>query len=149
MSTVVATRLIDAPVERVWNVFTDLSGRAEWLSAIDSVELVGGPAFGAGTVWRETRPMPGGTPVTEEFRVERSDPPHGFTVTSPGVDAAYRMRYVFAGRRGGTAVTVTQEGGPTVPTGRLLSIVLGGLAARASEGALRQDLDDLAAAAAG
>jgi hypothetical protein len=106
------------------------------------------PPFGAGTVWRETRPMSDGPPVTEEFRVEECAAPHGCTVSSPGDGAAYLMIYSLRGRGAGTIVTVRQEGAPTVASGRLLSLVLGGLAARTVEGALRQDLDDLAAAAA-
>jgi hypothetical protein len=44
-------------------------------------------------------------------------------------------------------VTVVQEGSPTAPYGRFLALIFGGLAARTVEGALRQDLTDLAAAA--
>jgi hypothetical protein len=73
-------------------------------------------------------------------------------VTSAGIGADYRMSYTFVpvieGRhRGGTMVTVIQDGTPTAPAGRLLALVFGGLAARTVEGALRRDLDDLAAAA--
>jgi uncharacterized protein YndB with AHSA1/START domain len=147
MFTVSVTRAVDAPVERVWTVFTDLTGRAAWLSTVDAVDVLTAPPFAVGTVWRETRPMSDGPPVTEEFRVEECTPPHGCTVSSPGDGAAYRMTYSLRGRGAGTLVTVRQEGAPTVASGRLLSLVLGGLAARTVEGALRQDLDDLAAAA--
>jgi hypothetical protein len=147
MFTVTVSRAVDAPVERVWTVVTDLSCRAEWLSTVDAVEVLTAPPFGAGTVWRETRPMSDGPPVTEEFRVESCTAPYGFTVSSPGDGAAYRMVYSLRGHGAGTVVSVRQEGAPTVASGRLLSFVLGGLAARTVEGALRQDLDDLAAAA--
>jgi hypothetical protein len=46
-------------------------------------------------------------------------------------------------------VTVVQDGAPTATGGRFLALVFGGLAARTVEGALRRDLDDLAAAATG
>jgi uncharacterized protein YndB with AHSA1/START domain len=152
MSTVAVTRLIDAPPERVWRVFTDLSARTAWLSTVDAVEVLTADPFGAGTRWRETRATPDGTLVTEEFRVEEAYPLQRFTVMSPGIGADYRTTYavtpVEVGRhRGGTLVTVIQEGSPTTPYGRLLALVFGGLAARAVEGALRRDLTDLAAAA--
>jgi uncharacterized protein YndB with AHSA1/START domain len=154
MSTVAVSQLVDAPVDRVWRVFTDLAGRADWLSAVDGVEVVTPGSFGAGTVWRETRTLSGDERVTEEFHVEESDPPRRFVVTSPGIGAEYRMTYTFApvevGRhQGGTAVTVVQDGNPNAPTGRLIALVFGGLAAATVEGALRDDLSDLAKAATG
>jgi hypothetical protein len=46
-------------------------------------------------------------------------------------------------------VTIEQEGHASGTTGRVLELVLGGLAARTAEGALRQELADLATALAG
>jgi uncharacterized protein YndB with AHSA1/START domain len=152
MSTVAVTRLIQAPVVEVWRVFTDLPRRREWLSTVTHIELLTHGLFGAGTVWRETRTMADGTEITEEFRVRECAIPERFVVASPGIGADYRMTYTFVpvieGRhRGGTMVTVVQDGAPTAPAGRFLALVFGGLAARTLEGALRRDLDDLAAAA--
>ncbi len=152
MSTVAVTRLVDAPVDDVWTTFTNLGGRCEWLSTVSQVELLTHGEFGAGTVWRETRTMVDGDEVTEEFRVRECAAPERFVVASPGIGADYRMTYTFApvqsGRhRGGTMVTVVQDGAPTEKGGRFLALVFGGLAAMTVEGALRRDLDDLAAAA--
>jgi uncharacterized protein YndB with AHSA1/START domain len=152
MSTVAVTRLIEAPVGDVWRVFTDLPGRSRWLSTVTRVQLLTSGPFGTGTVWRETRTMADGAEITEEFRVKECAIPDRFVVTSPGIGADYRMTYTFVpiteGRhRGGTMVTVVQDGSPTAPAARLLALVFGGLAARTVEGALRRDLDDLAAAA--
>ena len=152
MSTVTVTRLIDAPVAQVWRVFTDLSGRCEWLHTVTRVERLTEGPFAAGTVWQETRTMPDGEDVTEEFRVIESAEPERFVVSSPGMGADYRMTYTFepvtAGRHAGdTMVTVVQDGSATAPRGRFLALVFGGLAARTVEGALRRDLDDLAVAA--
>ncbi|GAA3339012.1 hypothetical protein GCM10020358_21200 [Amorphoplanes nipponensis] len=152
MSTVAVTRLVEAPVATVWRVFTDLPSRCERLSTVIAVELLTQGPFGAGTSWRETRTMADGTEITEEFRVDECVSPERFVVSSPGIGAEYRMTYTFVpvleGRhRGGTMVTVVQDGTPTAPAGRFLALVFGGLAARTVEGALRRDLDDLAAAA--
>ena len=152
MSTVAVTRLIDAPVTAVWRVFTDLAGRREWLTAVTGVEVRSRGPFGTGTVWRETRRMADGGEVTEEFRVLECAEPERFVVVSPGIGADYRMTYSFApvgsGRHsGGTTVTVVQDGNPTKPAGRILALLFGGLAAETAEGALRRDLDDLAAVA--
>ena len=152
MSTVAVTRLVEAPVREVWRVFTDLRSRCEWLSTVTEVELMTSGPFGAGTVWRETRTMADGTEITEEFLVRECVVPERFVVESPGIGADYRMAYTFVpvteGRHAGaTMVTVVQDGTPTAPAGRFLAFVFGGLAARTVEGALRRDLDDLAAAA--
>ena len=152
MSMVAVTRLVEAPVIEVWRVFTDLRSRCTWLSTVTEVELMTPGDLGAGTVWHETRMMPDGTEITEEFRVRECVVPERFVVESPGIGAEYRMTYTFVpvleGRhRGGTMVTVVQDGTPTAPAGRFLALVFGGLAARTVEGALRRDLDDLAAAA--
>jgi len=152
MSTVAVTRMIEAPVAVVWQVFTDLARRREWLTAVTAVEVRTPGPFGAGTVWRETRQMSDGGEITEEFRVDECVLPERFVVISPGIGADYRMTYSFVpivtGRkRGGTMVTVVQEGNPTAPAGRFLALIFGGLAAETAEGALRRDLDDLAAVA--
>jgi hypothetical protein len=152
MSTVAVTRLIEAPIASVWRAFTDLPGRAGWLSSVIAVELRTPGPFGTGTVWRETRLMSDGAEITEDFQVASCVPGEQFVVVSPGIGADYRMAYSFvpveSGRhRGGTMVTVVQDGSPTAPTGRLLALAFGGLAARTAEGALRRDLDDLALSA--
>jgi uncharacterized protein YndB with AHSA1/START domain len=147
MSTVAVTRTIDAPVEAVWRVVTDLPGRAGWLSAVRRAELRTPGPFRTGTVWAETRTAAGGDTVTEEFRVLEAVELERFVVTSPGIGADYRMTYTFRPHRGGTHVTVTQDGRPTAPAGRFLAWIFGGLAAETAESALRRDLDDLAAAA--
>ncbi|WP_438871111.1 SRPBCC family protein [Paractinoplanes durhamensis] len=149
---VAVTRLIQAPVASVWQVFTDLSRRGEWLSAVARVEVLTEGPFGAGAAWRETRRMADGGEITEEFRVFECVIPDRFVVKSPGIGADYKMTYSFvpviSGRhRGGTMVTVVQDGGATAPVGRILALIFGGLAAETAEGALRRDLDDLAAVA--
>jgi uncharacterized protein YndB with AHSA1/START domain len=167
MSVVTATRLVRAPIDRVWSVLTDLPARADWLSTVVSVELLTPGGFGPGTVWREHHAMPGGDRVTEEFRVEQCAPMERFILSSPGTGAGHRLTYTLATIQtatlppihathsfgasarfvAGTEVSAVLEGTPTGATNRLLALVLGGFAASVVEGALRQDLADLAVAA--
>jgi len=154
MSTVSVTRAIPEEVGLVFQVFTDLSGRPAWLSTVESVEFDGKASFGTGSRWRETRRLMGGELVTEELVVAEVVTDQLCVIASPGVGADYRMTYTFApievGRlRGGTAVATRLEGIPQTMTSRFLSFFFGGLAARTVEGALREDLDALAAACAG
>ncbi len=84
MSTVAVTRLIEAPVVVVWGVFTDLTRRRDWLSAVTRVELLTAGPFGAGTVWRETRRMSDGGEITEEFQVRECVVPERSWSPRPG-----------------------------------------------------------------
>lgn len=152
MSTVEVERAVDAPPEHVWAVFTDLCARARYLTTVDGVEVVTDGPLRPGAVWRETRTAPDGAQLTEEFRVTECAPHRSFTVASPGIGADYRISYTFSpvevGRhRGGTTVRVVLEGTPSDAKGRFLAFVFGALATRTMEGALRRDVDDLAAAA--
>lgn len=147
MVQVAVARTLAVPAEQVWNVFTNLAGRTQWMSTVDRVELLAGPDFGPGTTWREIRAGAGG-PVTEENVVSAAETGRTCTVTSVGEGAHYQVTYTFTpiNTGGRTVVSVVLEGYPSSRANRLLVLLLAKLAARAVEGALRTDLADLAAA---
>jgi hypothetical protein len=151
MSTVAVTGFIEAHAVDVWCLLTDLSARTTRLAGADPVEVLTPGPFGPGTAWREERVQPGGGTLIEEFLVVEAFAPQRLVLCSSGAGADYRitwsLRPVRRRRRPRTAVTVTQEAVPTDPYGRVVALLLGGLAARAVEVALRRDLADLAAAA--
>jgi hypothetical protein len=114
------SRVIDAPVELVWRTFVDPMLRRRWTSDVDSVSLT----------------------VLESGRRCR--------VRLLGADVSHQREYVFTSvdiglHRGGTAVTAIDERSAGFAQ-RLLDLVAGGFTARAVEGAVRAELDDLAAA---
>ncbi|MGS2613089.1 SRPBCC family protein [Micromonospora sp. LZ34] len=150
MSTVAVTEFIEAHAVDVWRLLTDLRLRTARTGAAGPVELLTSGGFGPGTAWRESRRQPDGSALVEEFVVVEAEPPRRLVLSSPGAGVDYRitwtLREVERRRRGCTAVTVEQEAVPTAPYGRVVALLLGGLAARAVEGALRRDLADLAAA---
>ena len=74
MSTVAVSKLVQAPVGELWRVFTDLAARGRYLSTVESVEVLTPGPFGTGTRWLETRTLPDGTRVTEEFVVNEVVP---------------------------------------------------------------------------
>ncbi|MEU7585978.1 SRPBCC family protein [Micromonospora sp. NPDC049230] len=151
MSTVAVTRFVEADAVDVWCLLTDLPGRAVRLTAAGPIEVLTPGPFGPGTAWREERAQPDGSTLTEEFLVVESLAPHRLVLCSSGAGVDYRitwsLRQVRRRRRGRTAVTVTHEAVPTAPYGRVVALLLGHLAARAVEVALRRDLADLAVAA--
>ncbi|MCI4063079.1 SRPBCC family protein [Micromonospora sp. R77] len=150
MSTVTVTEFIEAQAVDVWRLLTEPAARGRWLSAVRAVDVLTRDGFGPGTAWRETRLRPDGGEQPEEFVVVEAVAPTRLVLSSPGAGVDYRitwsLRTVERRRRGCTAVTVEQEALPTGPYGRVLALILGGLAARAVEGALRRDLADLARA---
>lgn len=152
MSTVTVTEFIEAQDVDVWRLLTDLRDRAGWLSTVGAVDVLTSGDFGPGTVWREMRVRPDGDEQPEEFTVVEAAAPERLVLSSPGAGVDYRitwtLRTVERRGRGCTAVTVEQEAVPTAAYGRMLALILGGLAARAVEGALRRDIADLAVAAA-
>ncbi|MDM4721224.1 SRPBCC family protein [Micromonospora sp. WMMA1363] len=147
MSSVAVTRSIEAHAVDVWRLLTDLTVRAR---ATRGLEVLTPGGFGPGTAWREVRSRPDGSALTEEFVVVAAEPPRRLVLGSPGAGVDYTvtwtLRPVRRRGRGCTMVTVTQEAIPTAPSGRVVALLLGGLAARAVEGALRRDLAALAAA---
>ncbi|MDG4761627.1 SRPBCC family protein [Micromonospora sp. WMMD710] len=152
MSTVAVTGFIEAHAVDVWRLLTDLPGRAARMTTAGPTELLTPGPFGPGTAWREERAQPGGGTLIEEFLVVEALAPHRLVLCSSGANVDYRitwsLRPVRRRRRGCTAVTVTQEAVPTGPYPRVVALLLGGLAARAVEVALRRDLADLTVAAA-
>jgi len=152
MSRVVVTRAIPAATSEIWEVFTDLAGRGSWLSEVESVEILTPGPFRPGMRWRETRTDTDGESITEELVVTAADPPRSCTMALVGQAANNRLTYVFSPievgpHRGETSVSAIVEGPPVHGlTNQLLGFLLGGLAARTVEGALRDDLDALAGA---
>lgn len=148
MSTVSVNGLVAAPAGELWRVLTDLSRLRSGGRPVRP--LTTGP-FGPGTSWREDRTRPDGGTMTEEFVVLAAEPPRRLVLGSPGEGVDYRITWALRdvrrrGRRH-TSVTVTVRAQPAAPAGRALAFLLGGLAARAAEQVLRQDLAVLAAEA--
>jgi hypothetical protein len=152
MSRVIVSRVIDAPVSTVWEVFTDLPGRVARLSEVERVDLLTPGPLALGSRWRETRRRPPGPPATAELVVTGIEDERCCTMALAGADSPNHLTYLFSpvelgSHRGGTAVSISAEAHPHGLANRLLQFILGGFAARTVEGALRVELDALAAGA--
>ncbi|MDG4794308.1 SRPBCC family protein [Micromonospora sp. WMMD1082] len=148
MSTVAVNGLVEAPAADLWRVLTEHPRRTP---GGGPVEMLTTGAFGPGTSWREIRVRPDGGTVVEEFVVLVAEPPRRLVLGSPGDRVDYRitwtLRDVRRRRRRYTEVRVTVQAQPAATSGRAVALLLGGLAVRAAEKALRQDIAALAAAA--
>ncbi|MFC5381216.1 SRPBCC family protein [Aquipuribacter nitratireducens] len=147
MSDVEVHRRVQAPVDEVWRIATDLESAPQVVRGIDAVEVLTPGPFGVGTRWRETRTMFGRS-ATEEMTVSAVDPGRSYTVeaTSSGVHYLSTFSFAPAGE-GATEATMTFGGRPTTRVAKVLGALTAPLATRSVEKALRADLDDIAAAA--
>ena len=85
----------DLPRERVFRALTDLDAAGEWMPGFIRIERVGGPEFGVGTEWRETRKL-FGKEATEQFEVTSCEPPERMELRVDGTKGSSRRgEYVF------------------------------------------------------
>lgn len=135
---------IDAPRERVFEVFCDIPHATEMLDAIEEIEVLGDEGFDVGFRWRETRTM-FGKKATEEMWVTKFERPVTFEVEAESHGTHYLSVYRFeplGDRR--TAVSLEFTGRPVAPAAKLMS-PLAILFKRSSAKAFRADLDQLKA----
>ena len=141
MTTVTVDTQIAAPVERVFEVFTDLEHVAERVSNIKAIEVLTTGRFALGTRWSETR-MVLGQSDSAEMEVTAFERNRTYTITHH--KAGTRIDTVFTFERGKDGTTVRIEfalEGHGLPPGLLAPL------AWASAGTVRdvisRDLADL------
>lgn len=146
--TVSLTQHINASLEKVWSVISDIPGSAATLSGVQSVQMLSEGPYGVGTRWKETRTMMGRT-ETVEMWVTQSDAPHSTTVKALQDGADYTSRMVLDERDGGTDLTLTfgaELANPSRLT-RLGMAIFGRLGLRMTRKALAKDLTEIASKA--
>lgn len=135
---------IEAPIEAVFAVFSDLESAQRNVKGIIALEVLEGPPrLAVGTRWRETRVF-FGKEATEEMWVTALDENRRYVVEAESHGTKYRTEYTFEPSEGATRVAMTFEGRP-VSLGAKLMSWLGFLFQGAVRKALRQDLLDLKA----
>lgn len=141
-------RGIDAPVEQVWTVLTDLENAASRLSGVDTIQIMTSGPYAVGTRWRETRTFFGQS-ATEEMWVRSNDPLRSTVVeafsSSVAYRSAWRLREIESAKTELTLDFTAQ--GPDNAVANALSAVLGPLGLRATRKAMEQDIDDIERAA--
>jgi uncharacterized membrane protein len=132
---------IDAPIEVVWAVFTDVERWPTWTRSVTSVELIDGPMrLGARARIRQPQ-LP-----TVVWTVTDWDPGRSWTWTATGPGARTQALHVLTAS--GTATIAEQSIIPSGPIGRLLALMWRSLTRRylAMEAAgLKQRCEEVAA----
>ena len=133
---------IKAPIEKVFNVFSDLTTIGDRVKGINKLEVLeGSPQMTMGTKWKETRTMMG-KEATEIMWVSEITPPNNYVVEAASHGTEYRSVYTFESDGGATNVTVEFSGKPISITAKLMNITTI-LFANSLKKMLLQDMKDL------
>ena len=143
MTAVSTSRVIRAPRQRVWEVFTDMASAVDRIPGIDSIELLGPAQFDEGFRWRETRTI-FGKAASEEMWITRVEPGVLYEAEADSHGTHYRTRYRFESVDGGTEVFCDFSGTPHSTVARVMGLLTGPLARRSVTSMLRADMDALA-----
>jgi len=141
MATITVSNQIDAPVNEVFERFTDLDGSPTRVSGIKAIEMLTPGKFGPGTRWRETREVLGQLD-TAEMEVTAYERNRTYTITHHKLAARIETVFTFQPLNGGTRVNVELSlSGPGLPPG-LLAPIEWAIASTVRD-VLSQDLADL------
>jgi len=109
MATITVSTHVSAPIERVFEVYTELDKAVERIPDITALEILSEGPFGEGTRWRETRVM-FKKEATEEMWVSGFDPPKSYTVEAESHGMRYSTLFSFTPEGDGTKVTWSFSG---------------------------------------
>ena len=91
---ITATETVNAPVDRVFEVFSDVASCADRISGIRSLEVLSEVKQGVGVRWKETRVV-WGKEATEEMWMTACDAPNSYEVESESNGARYHTTFSF------------------------------------------------------
>ena len=137
------SKSINAPLERVFEVFADISKAQDRIDGITKIEMLSDITHGLGTRWRETRVM-FGREATEEMEISVFQPNQSYEVVAASRGVEYHSIYTFTEHDGGTLVEMVFSGKPISFVAKLMT-PLGYLFKGATQKALEDDMDALKA----
>jgi uncharacterized protein YndB with AHSA1/START domain len=105
MTTVTVDSHVAAPVEHVFEVFTDLDRSAERVSNIEKIEVLTTRGFALGARWRETRKIVGQLD-SADMEVTAFERNRGYTITHHKAGTRIDTVFTFAPVDGGTGVRI-------------------------------------------
>ena len=133
---------VAAPLERVFDVFSDIARAEERIEGIKSLEILSDVKSGKGLRWRETRVM-FGKEATEEMEITAFDRPRSYVVEAESHGTHYRSLFTFEElSSSSTKVTWEFEAKPLSLIAKLMT-PLGLLFLGPMKKLLKRDLTDL------
>lgn len=138
---VTVSTTVNAPIDKVFGVFSDVTKIEERIDGIQKVEMLSDVTSGKGVKWRETRVM-FGKEATEEMEITSYEKNKQYVVEADSHGTHYTSLIDFTEQDGQTTVTQVFEGKPYKLSSRLFAL-LGFLFKAASKKALQKDFDNL------
>lgn len=120
MSSLTIREHVEAPIELVFKLATDLINAPDIYPAILDLEILTPGEVGAGTCFRETRSVFGKEAV-EELLISDFDPPNSYTTTCDSCGVRYDTHHFFVSDISGTHVRIEAEIVPISFAAKLLS----------------------------
>ncbi|ROR65258.1 SRPBCC family protein [Agrococcus jenensis] len=150
--TLTLERSIAAPPAAVWSVLTDIERSATVLSGVTRVERLAGVGYSIGTRWRETRRALGAE-STEEMEVVGIDEGRSTIIAAEAPGMTYRTELTLEPVQWetgvGTLLRMRFSGTLLSPSWvqRAMATLTAPIGMAMTRKMMRQDLDDIAAAA--
>jgi carbon monoxide dehydrogenase subunit G len=144
MAKISLSKTLSAPVDRVFQAFTEFDRVADRIDAIQSLEVLTDGPTGVGTRFRETR-IVFKKEATEEMVITSFDAPHSYTVGCESCGAVFETVYRFLPEGPGgesTRVELDFEAKPVTFFAKLMS-PLSALMSKSCAKSMGQDIEDL------
>lgn len=147
MAGITITRDVEAPAEVVFDLATDFPHLAEWIQAIDKIEVLTDGPIGVGTRFRETRTM-FKREATEEMEVTAFERPEHIALFAESHGCRYRTDYQFRPTEDGkgTQIELRFQAEPRTLVAKVMAFVMRPMT-KLILNECGKDLDDVKAAA--
>ena len=143
MGTLVIEKRINAPVERVFSVMTDLERWPENIEAITKVEKLTPGPVGSGTQFKETRVM-FGKEHTETMRFEDVVPNKGYTLAANSCGVEYASVHTLTPDAQGTLLRMEMHSKPVTLGAKITSPIMGVMLKGTMRKMISKDFDEVA-----
>ncbi len=120
MPSFTLSRRVEAPVDAVFTVFSDIPRAHERIDQITAIEMLTDGPVGAGTRWRETR-IVFKREATEEMEVTAFEPGRSYTVGCQSCGCEYESSWRFEPEGDVTHVEFLMEYRPLTVVAKIMS----------------------------
>jgi carbon monoxide dehydrogenase subunit G len=139
--------IVQAPIEKVWNIITDIESSVNVISGIKKIEVMEKPSTGlVGLKWEETRIMFGKT-ATEIMWITEAEENQFYQTRAEHPNVVYISKLSLAEEGSQTRLAMEFKAHISSFGTRIMSAVMGIFFNKATRDAIKQDLEDIKKAA--
>lgn len=143
MGNITLTRRVNAPIDRVFAVLTELERAPERISSIKRLEIITPGPVGRGTKFRETRMM-FGKEATETMEITDVQPGKSMTISAGSCGAVFTTTFQLSREGSGTLIEQVTSCTPVSLFAKLMTPI-SMLMMKPMKKMMQRDLDDIAA----